>query len=90
MKKPGLIETTVRLFPDKEFDAATTRTTIKGHVIGRLFCPHLKSRENLLSSFLKKGLASCISCIKIFKKHAGKGKLTKLLTSVRECGILTN
>jgi len=28
MKKPALIETAVRLFPDKEFEAATTRTTL--------------------------------------------------------------
>jgi hypothetical protein len=40
MKKPALIDTTVRLFPVKEFEAATTRTTIKGHVTSPLYyCP---------------------------------------------------
>ncbi len=74
MKKPALIETTVRLFPDKEFDAATTRTTIKGHVIGRLYYSPLKSRDNLLSRILNKCLTPYISCIEILEKAPEKEK----------------
>lgn len=54
MKKPALIETTVRLFPDKDFDAATTRTTAKGHVTGRLYHSVLKRKKLMVSIvFLK-------------------------------------
>jgi hypothetical protein len=59
MKKPGLIETAVRPFPEKEFDAATTQITIKCHVIGRM---------------LKKGLDPYRSCIETWGKALENGK----------------
>jgi hypothetical protein len=40
MKKPALIETTVRLFPNKELVTATTRTTVKSRITDPLlYCP---------------------------------------------------
>jgi hypothetical protein len=73
MKKPALIQTTVRLFPAKESETATTRTTIKGHVIGGLYLSSLESRKNLLSRFLKNGLASYMSCTEILEKASENG-----------------
>jgi hypothetical protein len=58
MKKPGLIDTTVRLFPDKKSAAATTRTTTKGHVTGPLNYSPLKSKENILNHIHRTGLTS--------------------------------
>jgi hypothetical protein len=58
MKKPALIETTVRLFPDDESASATTRTTIKGHVTGRFYYSPLKSKENILNHIHRTGLTS--------------------------------
>ncbi len=75
MEMPALIETTVQLFPHKESDAATTRTTIKGHATGRLCYSPLKSRKNLLSHILKKGLASYMSCIEILEKASEAWRL---------------
>jgi len=90
MKKPALIQTTVRLFPDKEFDAATTQTTIKGHVTGRLYYSPLKSKKNLISRILKKGLAPYASCIKILEKACENGKEPAvLLLGVGEYCCLT-
>jgi hypothetical protein len=68
MKKPALIETTVRLFPDKEFDAATTQNTIKGHATGRLYYSPLKSKEYLLSRSLRKDLASYAPSVEALEK----------------------
>jgi hypothetical protein len=54
MKKPALVEITVRLFPDKDFDAATTQTTTKGHVTGRFLYSPPKSRNNIASRIFKR------------------------------------
>jgi hypothetical protein len=67
-EKAGTDETTVRLFPDKDFDAATTRTTTKGHDTGPLSYSPLKSRKNLLSRIRKKGLVPYVSCIETLEK----------------------
>jgi len=63
MKKPALIETTVRLFPDKEFETATIRTTIMGHVISRM---------------LKKGIDPYRPCVETGGKALEKGKKLKV------------
>ena len=68
MKKPALIQTTVRLFPANEFEAATTRSNINAHVPGSVFHYPLKSRQNLLRCILKKGLDAYMSCIEIIEK----------------------
>ena len=68
MKKPALIQTTVRLFPANEFEAATTRSNINAHVPGSVFHYPLKSRKNLLRCILKKGLDAYMSCIEIIEK----------------------
>jgi hypothetical protein len=74
MKKPALIQTTVRLFPHKEFQAATTRTTTKGHDTGPLYYSPLKSRKNLLSRIHKKDLGPYIFCIETLEKALKKEK----------------
>jgi hypothetical protein len=68
MKKPALIQTTVRLFPANEFEAATTRSNINAHVPGSVFHYPLKSRKNLPRCILKKGLDPYMSCIEIIEK----------------------
>jgi hypothetical protein len=80
MKKPALIETTVRLSPDKEFEAATTPTTIKGHATGSLYYSPLKDRKNLLRPFLKKGLAPYASCNERLEKTLENGKNGYIVT----------
>jgi len=59
MKERAPIETAVRLFPDKEFETATIRTTIMGHVISRM---------------LKKGIDPYRSCVETGGKALEKGK----------------
>ena len=68
MKKPALIETAVRGFPHKESEAATTQTTVKGHVTGSLYHSFFKNSANLLRCILKKGLDPYMSCIEIIEK----------------------
>lgn len=68
MKKPALIETAVRLFPDKEFETATTRIAIKGHVTGRLYYSPLNSKENILNHIHRTGLGPYIFCIETLEK----------------------
>jgi hypothetical protein len=80
MKKPALIQTTVRLFPANEFKAATTRTTSKGHDTGRLYYFPLKSRENLPIRILKKGLASYTCCIEALERVSENGKSGYVVT----------
>jgi hypothetical protein len=75
MKKPGLIKTTVRLFPDSYIDAATTRTTIKGHVISRM---------------LKKGLDLYRSCIETWGKALDNGKKSTLFQLESQLSFLFN
>jgi hypothetical protein len=75
MKKPALIKTTVRLFPDKKSAAATTRTTIKGHATGLLYYSPLKSKDNLLSRILKKRSTLSASCIAILEKASEARRL---------------
>jgi len=65
MKKPVLIRTTVRLFPDQESEAASKpRAAIKGHVINRM---------------LKKGLDPYRSCIETWGKALENGKKLSFL-----------
>jgi len=55
MEMPALIETTVRLFPDKESEAASKpRAAIKGHATVPLYYCPLKGREDLFSSIFRK------------------------------------
>jgi len=90
MKKPALIQTTVRLFPDKEFAAATTRTTSKGHVIGRFYYSPSKSEKNIFSRVLKKCLAPHMCCIEFLEKACENGKEPAvLLLGVGEYCCLT-
>jgi hypothetical protein len=49
MKKPALIETAVRLFPDKEYDAAATPATIKSRITDPPSYYFFKGKEAYLS-----------------------------------------
>ncbi len=56
MKKPALIETTVRLFPNKELVTATTRTTVKSRITDPLlYCP-FNGREYLFKRISNKDI----------------------------------
>lgn len=74
MKKPARPKTAARSFPDKEFEATTTRITIAGRITGRLYYSPLKDRANPLICILKMSLALYMSCIEILGRSARERK----------------
>jgi hypothetical protein len=75
MKKPALTKRTVRLFPDKEFEAATTQITIEGHTAAPLYYYSLNGRESVISCTFKKGLIPNMSCIRTPEKASEAQRL---------------
>jgi len=57
MKKPVLIKTTPRLFPDEESEATTApQITIEGRITAPLSYSYFKGREDLFTRFSNKDI----------------------------------
>jgi hypothetical protein len=69
MKKPVLIKTTPRLFPDEESEATTApQITIEGRITDPLSYSYFKGREDLFTRFSNKDINPSRSRIEPLEK----------------------
>jgi hypothetical protein len=92
MKKPVLIKTTPRLFPDEESEATTApQITIEGRITDPLSYSYFKGRTNLFTRISNKGINPYRFGIETLGQVRENGnKASVLLLRVERFCILTD